>query len=147
MAEVVVKLPSPESWLHIYRNASPAIGLTDKGPYDEYLDLNNLEVNGEWTLVHIKSIRDGSPTEYHGKLILSTLAISCKRIKFGYPYVGDFHDAEGRIPMQETITSFAKFERLAIGRAPSASSPNAIYYRFACFGIKPQPEEVGWTIP
>lgn len=147
MAEVATKSSRAENWLHIYRDASPMIGPIDKGQYDEYLDLNYLEVNGDWALVHIKTIRDGSSTEYHGKLILSTLAISCKRIKFGYPYIGDFHDAEGRMLMQETTITFAELERLAIGRAASASSPYAIYYRFACLGIHPQPEEVGGTIP
>lgn len=147
MAEVATESSRAESWLHIYRDASPMIGPIDKGPYDEYLNLDRREVKGEWALVHIKTIRDDPATEYHGKLILSTLAISCKRVKFGYLYIGDFHDAEGRMPMRETTMTVAELDRLASGRVPAANSISAIYYRFACLGLKPRPEEIGGARP
>ncbi|MDN2700720.1 MULTISPECIES: hypothetical protein [unclassified Janthinobacterium] len=145
MAQVAKESSGAESWLHIYRDVSPMIVPADKGPYDEYLNLDHVEVKGEWVLVHIKTIRDGPSTEYHGKLILSTLAIACERVKFGHPYIAGFHDVEGRMPMHETTLTFAELDRLASGRIPAANSPSAIYYRFACLGLKPRPEEVGWT--
>jgi hypothetical protein len=147
MAEVATESPKAENWLHIYRDASPMIGPTDRGPYDEYLDVDYLEVQGKWTLVHTKTVRDDAATEYHGKLTRITLAISCKEFRFGYPHVVDFADADGRIPMHESTLSLAEVDELAFGRAPAPSSPGAIYYRFACLGVRPRPEEIGVTLP
>ncbi|AKZ61289.1 hypothetical protein F506_00175 [Herbaspirillum hiltneri N3] len=129
-----------ETWTHVSRNTEAKIGPTDPGSYDEYLDTDYIGYEGEWTLIRVKSVMDDPANEFHGKLELSTWAISCRQYKMGmkdYKAFREVHDAPSQ-PAFQQVSERADIERLARNFLPlNKDAVITIWYMYACLGIRP----------
>jgi hypothetical protein len=128
-----------QNWVHVERYNEPKISPSDPAPYDEYLDTDFINFDGKWTLIHTKKISDESANEFHGKMELSTWAISCRERRFSLKEFHLFLDDDGKNEKFSQVSSAADLDRLARSFSPkSVESTGAIYYAYACAGATPE---------
>jgi hypothetical protein len=128
-----------ENWVHVERYSQPKISQSDPAPYDEYLDTDFINFEGKWTLIRTKRISDESANEFHGKLELSTWAISCREFKFGTKEFRLFFDDDGKNEKYSKVSSAADLDQLARSLPlRQVESVGMIFYAYACLGATPE---------
>ena len=136
---VVSQTVHAANWVHILRYEDPKLMPVDPAPYDEYLDTEFVGHEGKWTFIHIKTISDEDANEYHGKMELITLAISCREYKLGQKNFRAYFDKKGLRIKRSQTNSAADLERFARAIQPfEHETVGTLYYVHACLGITPE---------